>query len=124
MSKKELTCICCPLGCQITVDFDEAAKKVVSVTGNGCPRGAAYAPKEVVNPTRIVTSSVPVSGGDMARVSCKTASDIPKGKIFAIMDEIRKASAKAPVHIGDVLIHDVCGTGVDVVATRNIHVAE
>ena len=123
MSTKELTCIGCPLGCQITVEFDDEAKKVVSVTGNSCKTGDIYAHKEVTNPTRIVTSSIAVVGGDAARVSCKTQHDIPKSMIFEIMKEIHQTSAKAPLQIGDVLIHDVCHTGVDVVATRNVHAA-
>lgn len=121
MSKKELTCIGCPLGCQITVDWDDEAKKVISVTGNSCKNGDIYARKEVTNPTRIVTSSIPVTGGDMVRVSCKTQHDIPKNRIFDVMEEIHAAKAKAPLKIGDVLVKDVCGLGVDVIATRNIH---
>ena len=121
MSKKELTCIGCPLGCQITVDWDDEAKKVISVTGNTCKNGDIYARKEVTTPTRIVTSSIPVSGGDMVRVSCKTQHDIPKNRIFDVMKEIHAAKAKAPLRIGDVLVKDVCGLGVDVIATRNIH---
>lgn len=121
MSAKELICIGCPLGCNITVDFDDERHEVRSVTGNTCRRGEIYARKETTNPTRIVTSSIPVSGGDMAMVSVKTESDIPKSRIFDVMDAIHHASAKAPVRIGDVLVHDVAHTGVDIVATRNIH---
>ena len=78
MSTKELTCIGCPLGCQITVEFDDEKKQVVSVTGNSCKTGDIYARKEVTNPTRIVTSSIPVTGGDAVRVSCKTQHAIPE----------------------------------------------
>lgn len=115
--KKELTCICCPLGCALTVDINGDE---ITVTGNTCPRGAVYGKKEVTNPTRVVTSSVPVSGGDYAMVSVKTQTDIPKGKFFDVMAEILKARATAPVKIGDVIIKNVASTGVDVIATRNI----
>ena len=77
---RELTCIGCPLGCSITVTMN--GTDVVSVTGNTCPRGDAYARKEVTNPTRIVTSTVRVEGGISPMVNVKTASDIPKSKIF------------------------------------------
>lgn len=77
---RELTCIGCPLGCSITVTMN--GTDVVSVTGNTCPRGDAYARKEVTNPTRIVTSTVRVEGGISPMVNVKTASDIPKAKIF------------------------------------------
>ena len=116
---RELTCINCPLGCALTVTIDGG---VVTVTGNTCPRGEAYGKKEVTDPTRIVTSTVPVTGGDIARVPVKTASDIPKGKIFAVMEEIHKVHADAPVAIGDVLLHDAAGTGVDIVAARDVAV--
>ena len=115
METKEMTCINCPMGCALTVTIDGDN---VSVSGNTCPRGAAYGKTEVTNPTRTVTSSVKVVNGN--RVSCKTQEPIPKGKIFDVMKEIKSARAKAPVKIGDVLISDVAGTGVNVVATKNI----
>ena len=82
MEKRELTCIGCPLGCSITVTMENA--EILDVTGNTCKRGDAYARKEVTHPTRIVTSTVRVSGGTIPMVSCKTKEDIPKEKIFAI----------------------------------------
>lgn len=117
MEVKELTCICCPLGCPLTVRLNGDQ---IEVTGNSCGRGAEYGKKEVLNPTRVVTSSVHVTGGDMEMVSVKTKQDIPKNRIFACMEEIRKARVSAPVSIGDVIIPDCAGTGVPVVATRNI----
>ncbi|MBP3852636.1 MAG: DUF1667 domain-containing protein [Erysipelotrichaceae bacterium] len=119
MEKRELTCINCPMGCQLTVEME--GNEVLSVSGNTCPRGDIYARKEVVNPTRIVTSTVRIIGGDKERCSVKTANDIPKGKIFEIMKDIDAAVAHAPVKIGDVLVKNAAGTGVDVIATRNIH---
>ena len=80
MEKRELTCIGCPLGCSITVTLN--GKEVTSVTGNTCSRGAIYAKKEVTDPTRIVTSSVRVTGGTAPMVSVKTREDIPKSMIF------------------------------------------
>lgn len=115
MKNRNLTCISCPIGCQLLVEFDG---EQIDVSGNNCPRGVAYARKEVTNPTRIVTSSVPVTGGELPRISVKTAADIPKDKIFACMEEIRTVQLKAPVEIGDVVIADCAGTGVAVVATK------
>lgn len=118
MSTKELTCIGCPLGCAITVTMD--GTNVTDVTGNTCPRGDAYARKEVTNPTRIVTSTVRVSGGVAPMVNVKTASDIPKGKIFDCAAALRDVTVAAPVKIGDVVLANVAGTGVDIIAARNI----
>lgn len=117
-SIRELTCIGCPLGCSITVTMNGG--EVVSVAGNTCPRGDAYARKEVTNPTRIVTSTVRVTGGVAPMVNVKTASDIPKGKIFECVEALKGVTATAPVHIGDVVLKNVAGTGVDIVAAKEI----
>lgn len=118
MENKDLTCICCPLGCQLNVKLIDG--NVDSVTGNGCKRGAEYGKKEVTNPTRIVTTSVVVLGSDVGAVSVKTASDIPKGKIFDCIRDLKNVQVKAPVYIGDVILKNVANTGVDVIATKNV----
>ncbi|HIU02166.1 MAG TPA: DUF1667 domain-containing protein [Candidatus Onthocola gallistercoris] len=122
MEKRELICIGCPLGCMITVEMENG--EVKSVTGNTCKRGDVYARKEVTNPTRIVTSIVNVDGGTIPMVSVKTKSDIPKGKIFDCTKALKGIVVHAPVHIGDVILDDVAGTGVDVIATKNVEAAE
>ena len=118
MEVKNLICINCPLGCPLTVTLDNG--EVVKVEGNTCPRGEAYAKKELTNPTRIVTSTVKVKGGTLAMASVKTANDIPKGKIFDCVKAIQHIELEAPVAIGQVVLADVCGTGVDIVATKNV----
>ena len=117
MEKRELICIGCPMGCPLTVEMN--GTEVVSVTGNTCPRGDAYARKEVTNTTRIVTSTVKVEGGKVDMVSVKTKEDIPKGKIFECVKALKGITVEAPVHIGDVILKDVAGTGVDIIATKN-----
>ena len=102
MSTRELTCIGCPLGCAITVTMDGST--VTAVTGNTCPRGDAYARKEVTNPTRIVTSTVRVNGGIYPMANVKTASDIPKGRIFDCVNALKDITVNAPLKIGDVVI--------------------
>ncbi len=118
MEKRELICIGCPMGCPLSVELE--GNEVVSVTGYTCKRGDVYARKEVTNPTRIVTSTVKVEGGSADMVSVKTKEDIPKGKIFDCVRALKGVSVKAPVHIGDVIVADIAGTGVDVVATKNV----
>ena len=119
--KIELTCIGCPMGCPLIVTMEDGA--VVSVTGNTCPRGDAYARKEVTAPTRIVTSTVKVTGGTLPAVSVKTAGDIPKGKIFDCVRALKDVAVPAPVVIGQVIVPDVAGTGVAIVATKNVEKA-
>ena len=118
MENIELICIGCPLGCNLTVKMN--GKEVEEVTGNNCKKGADYAKKEVTNPTRIVTSIVRVEGGHLAVVPVKTKEDIPKSKIDDCIKELKNLKAVAPVKIGDVLLQNIAGTGVDIVATRNI----
>ena len=105
--------------CARNITFDIEDGKVVSVSGNTCKRGETYAVKEITNPSRTVTSTVKVVGGERPVVAVRTKTDIPKEKIFACMEAINAAEITAPVKIGDVVIADVCGTGVDVVATAN-----
>lgn len=120
METIDLTCIGCPLGCAVHVKTEDG--KVVEVTGNTCPRGDAYARKEVTNPTRIVTSSVRVFGSKTGAVtvSCKTREDVPKARIFDVMASLKGISVPAPVKIGDVILPDAAGTGVEVVATKDV----
>lgn len=114
MTERDLICIMCPNGCHLHVDKD------LNVTGNKCPRGVAYAKQEVTHPTRVVTSTVRINSKELRVCPVKTKDPIPKEKIFDIMAAIDQVHWKTPVHIGDVIIHDVCGTGIDVVATREI----
>ena len=108
------------MGCQLKVELEDG--EVKSVSGYTCRRGEVYARKEVTNPTRIVTSSVKAEGAASGEtmVSVKTASDIPKGKIFDVVKDLKDVTVKAPVHIGDVVKANVAGTGVDMVATRTV----
>lgn len=122
MERKELICIGCPLGCNLTVEMDGG--QVVSVNGNTCKRGDDYARKELTDPRRIVTSTVPVAGGNLPVVSVKTASDIPKGKIRECLMALKGVTLTAPVQIGDVIVKNVADTGVDVVATKSISAVE
>lgn len=118
METRELTCIGCPMGCSLKATIVNG--EVTEVTGNTCKRGEIYAKKECTNPTRIVTSSVRVKGGKINMVSCKTKEDIPKGMIFDVAKALENVVVPAPVVIGDVVLENVCNTGVDVIATKNV----
>ena len=113
----EITCINCPVGCRLTVELEDG--KVVSVTGNTCPRGATYAKQECVDPLRMVTAVVPVEGS-FAPVSCKTRTPIPKKLIADCMKELAAVKLTAPIAAGSVILANVCGTGVDVIATKSV----
>ena len=113
---KELTCIGCPIGCALKVEIRE---NEICVSGYNCNRGVKYAKTEVTSPVRSVTSTVKLIGGKIARLSVRTARDIPKDKIFDCMAEIQKVQVHSPVKIGDVVLANCAGTGVDVIATKN-----
>jgi CxxC motif-containing protein len=114
----EMICICCPLGCRMTV---EKTADGIAVSGNTCPRGKQYAFDELTAPKRNVTSSVYVMDGDYKTVSVKTDSPIAKELIFEALDTLKGITVTAPVAIGDVIVKNVLGTPVSFVATRNVN---
>lgn len=118
MERKELTCIGCPMGCQISTALE--GKEIISLSGNSCPVGDKYARTEVLHPERTVTSTAAVAGGLKDRVSVKTAGAIPKDLIFTCMKEINEIVVEAPVRIGDVIIESAAGSGIPVIATKNV----
>lgn len=102
--KKTLTCIECPIGCEIEVELVDG--KVVSVKGNSCPRGKVYAEAEVVCPKRVVTSTVRAENGEMIPV--KTDRPVRKDAIFEVMQKINATTCKMPVVLGQVLVENIC----------------
>ncbi|MBR5441688.1 MAG: DUF1667 domain-containing protein [Clostridia bacterium] len=113
---KNLICVACPLGCPIEVEVD--GTEVVSVKGNTCKRGDEYARTEITNPVRSLTTSVKVDGGMHPVVPVKSAGAIPKDKMFQCMEVINSVTVKAPVKIGDVVVENILGLGIDIVATN------
>ena len=113
----EITCINCPVGCRLSVILKDG--QVVSVTGNTCKRGETYARQECVDPQRMVTAVIPVEGSAMP-LSVKTRTPIPKKLIRACMAELAAVRLSAPVAAGSDVLPDVCGTGVDIIATKSV----
>lgn len=121
--KKELTCIICPMGCHLEADCATAfdgSLEIRSVSGNTCPRGEKYARAELTHPERTVTSTVVLKNGRYRRLPVITSGPIPKERIFDVMKEIHQVSVCAPIKIHDIIIENVCGLGVDLVASRSI----
>lgn len=113
---KELICIVCPRGCHLKVDEE----RNYFVTGNGCPRGAEYGKIELTNPTRVVTSTVRCTGGLHPRCPVKTSGAIPKALIFDAMKALEDVTLATPVKLGQVVVENICGMGIDFVATRDM----
>jgi len=111
---KELICITCPRGCRLQVDEN------LNVSGNFCIRGEIYAKAELTHPERTLTSTVKISSLEETRLPVKSNKPLPKELIFKAMDEINTLIVNAPIEIGDIIIKNVCNSGVDIVATKNI----
>jgi CxxC motif-containing protein len=112
-------CIGCPLGCRLEVDEDDHGD-IIEIRGSSCRRGDRYAEQEHTDPRRGVTTTVSITGGLWPRLPVKTSGEIPKDLVRAACAELRHVRVQAPVKLGDVLVHDLLGTGCDVVATRDM----
>lgn len=113
--KKEIICTVCPRGCHINVEGE--GEKILSIEGYGCKRGVTYASAEFSNPVRILTTTV-LADGELLPVRSKTP--LPKDKLFDCMEVIRKTKVSLPVKMHDVIISNICNTGVDIVATKAV----
>lgn len=115
---KSLTCVICPNGCQLFVEYEN--ETILSVDGALCPKGHQYAEQEILNPKRNIASSIRVIGGTSPLVSVRLTGPIPKNRIFDVMAKIKNVTIDAPVSIGQILIPNVLGLGQDVIATKQI----
>jgi CxxC motif-containing protein len=116
--KKEIICVGCPKGCRMKVEA--RGDRIENIEGFSCEKGKSYAQKEFENPTRILPTTVKVYGGDFPLVSVKTEKAIPRDRLLSAMEVIAEVEVKAPIELGDIVVKDILGTGVNVVATRRI----
>lgn len=120
----QFNCTTCPSECLLTVeverDADGAVVEVRSVTGNSCPRGDKFAHQELICPMRVLTTTIAVSGGDEALLPVRTAEAIPLALHAQAMNLIRGLVVNAPIRIGDVVLEDLLGTSIDLVASMDI----
>ena len=115
-----MNCIMCPLGCEMTVTIEDGA--VTSVTGNTCPRGPKYAHDEVVAPRRMLTSTIQVKGGLLPLLPVVSKTTLPKERILDCAAALRRVIVEAPVSEGQVIVENILGLGVDIVASRSMEV--
>lgn len=113
--KREFTCIVCPNGCRLCAEVENGA--VVSVTGNRCPKGSAFAEKECIAPTRSLCTTVRTRGGGSQVLPVRTAGELPKERLFEAMAALNAYTQTTPVRCGDIILADLLGTGCDVIAT-------
>ncbi|MFW5998997.1 MAG: DUF1667 domain-containing protein [Halanaerobiaceae bacterium] len=120
LSRKKIICVACPKGCRVKIQAENG--EIVNISGYSCKKGKDYAREEFLNPTRILPTTVRVKGGKFPLVSIKTEKPIPVNLIMKAMKKTAEIEVKAPVKCGDIVIKDILGTGVNMVATKNIEV--
>ena len=118
MTIRKMTCIECPVGCQLEVD--EEGGQLVKLTGNKCEKGETYARQEIENPTRVLTTTVLTKGLELKLVPVRTSRPIPKARILEAMEAIRKIRLDRPVKVGDIIFKHLLGTGADLISTREV----
>lgn len=122
MNQKELVCIVCPVGCRLIVE--KSSEGNLTVSGNNCVRGIKYGLNEATNPTRVLPTTIKIKNGLLSRLPVRTAEAIPKDLIFKCMSELQKIEVEAPIKMGSVIIKNILDTGVDIIATRNMDIAQ
>ena len=118
MTKSIITCIICPIGCNIVVCGEN--NTIASIDGSQCKRGYEYAENEFINPVRILTTTVRVENAESPLIAVRSDKPIPKDLLMKCMDEIKNTAVTAPVHRYDVIIPNILGTGANIVATGEI----
>lgn len=113
-------CIGCPLGCRLEVDVDTEQAAIVEVRGFSCRRGREYAIQEHTAPQRIVTTTVAIERAQWARLPVRSRTPVPKAMVRPICVALRRLRIAAPVTIGDMIVSDVMGTGIDIIAARTM----
>lgn len=122
ISTHSYLCIGCPLGCRLEVDTvdDDGADEIVEVRGFSCRKGKDFARQEHIDPRRDVSTTVSIDGGTWPRLPVKTSGSVPKHLVRAVCRELWQVTVEAPAELGQVIVADILGTGVDVVATRSM----
>ena len=112
---REMTCLECPRGCQLSID-----EQTLEVTGNSCPKGETFARAEITNPVRVLTTTAVIESETESMLPVRTRDPIPKSSMFAAMRTIRNIRVKAPVEVGDIIMEDIAETGVPLISTKRV----
>ena len=118
VNEKKITCIICPIGCEILVELDDEECRIIE--GSKCKRGEKYATNEALSPKRMLTTSVLVENGVLPLVSVKSSKPVPKEKLFHVLKETKKIAMNAPVNSGQTIIKNATNTGIDIIATKTV----
>ena len=116
-------CIGCPLGCRLEVEEDESGA-IVEIRGFSCRKGKVFAEREHTDPRRMIATTVTVVGGRWPRLPVSVTEEVPRDRMWDVVKALRSVVIDAPVAMGEVIVADVAATGVDVVATRDMPLAQ
>jgi len=116
------TCIVCPKGCQLVIEELDKENNIISVTGNQCKRGEAFAKEEMYHPMRTLQTTVKTIFTDFERLPVKTSGSIPKDMMFNVMKVVKEVEIEYPMHVGDVVVENIINTGIDLIATTNMRI--
>ena len=116
--KKDMICISCPMGCRITVEWEN--DNDIKVTGNKCPRGIVYGREEILSPRRVVTATIDINSSSLGRIPVMTTGTVPKGIIDSLLNRIYKMHLETPIARDDIIMKNIDDTGIDLIATRTV----
>lgn len=114
----KVICITCPKGCRL--DVTREGSTVIKVENCGCKRGEDYVKAELSDPRRMVATTVRIKGGIHPLMPVYTSKPFPKPRIRELLFELQKVALTTPIHIGEVVVKDVLGTGIDILASREM----
>lgn len=116
--KKEIICTICPLGCHITVTGE--GDEIETIEGYTCKRGEDYGRQEFSHPVRILTSTVKLTGGAQPLLPVRSEKPVPRELLLSCMDLLKETSVGVPVKRYDVIVENICGSGVNIVASDTV----
>ena len=116
--KKHFVCVVCPIGCEIDVVHD--GSKIISMEGNKCEESEVFVSQELIEPMRVLTTTVRIQGSKWPVIPVRTDKAVPKRSFPSIMRQLRRIKLQAPVNMLDVVVNDVLRTGANIVATRTM----
>jgi CxxC motif-containing protein len=121
MKEKQIVCTVCPSSCRLTV---RETGGVITVEGNECKRGIIHGTSEFTDPMRMLTSTVAIKGGTLPRLPVISTDEVSKGMLQTCLEQLYRIRITAPVSCGDIIVRDICSTGVNIVASRTIKLEE
>jgi len=118
VEKKHVVCVICPIGCEIDVVHD--GDKIVSMEGNKCEKAQEFVRQELIEPMRILTTTVRLEGARLPVIPVRTDKPVPKRLFPRILRQLKGIELQAPVNMLDVVVENIAGTGGNIIATRTV----